>query len=328
MKRNILLEMKNDLWVIAMDAIAVNLSYILALILRYFVHNIFINAAYGYLNATLKFAPFYTIICIAVFALFKLYNGMWRYARLSDMNRIIAASVTTAIIYVIGTVLFVKRMPISYYVLGAGIQFMWVTFTRYIYRFVSVEQQLIKNKNLPVRNVMIVGSHMSSQKVIKYLENEPSFKPVVVVDSKSSGKYVNGLPVVEDPTKAIESNAIKCIIIADPFVPNDTREALRKITEGTDIELHDYTGFLKNDMGRLPLTDLVQVIDGPFVLYADGQKYESVEEAMQQLKERYTVESIRGKDLTITIQPERSKSPDTDWTEKYKAENGEDVSFF
>ena len=40
----------------------------------------------------LKFAPFYTILCILVFAIFRLYGGMWRYAGINDMNRIIGAS--------------------------------------------------------------------------------------------------------------------------------------------------------------------------------------------------------------------------------------------
>ena len=37
------------------------------------------------------FAPWYTIACIVIFAVFRLYGGMWRYAGINDMNRIILA---------------------------------------------------------------------------------------------------------------------------------------------------------------------------------------------------------------------------------------------
>lgn len=65
-----------------------------------------------YMTDFWKFAPFYTVICIIVFAVCRLYGGMWRYAGLNDMNRIITASVITAVLQVIGTCLFIRRMGI------------------------------------------------------------------------------------------------------------------------------------------------------------------------------------------------------------------------
>ena len=62
---------KNDLWVILLDAIAVNVSYFLALIIRFYVDNQFNPTVERFLLVFYRFAPYYTIACIAVFYLFR-----------------------------------------------------------------------------------------------------------------------------------------------------------------------------------------------------------------------------------------------------------------
>ena len=53
-----------------------------------------------YLTAFWQFAPFYTVLAIAVFAAFRLYGGMWRYAGINDMNRIILANLCTSVVQI------------------------------------------------------------------------------------------------------------------------------------------------------------------------------------------------------------------------------------
>ena len=59
------------------DALAVNIAYFLALVLRYYVTYEtyeFNPDAVEFLDTFLKFAPFYGVICVAVFYCFRLYN--------------------------------------------------------------------------------------------------------------------------------------------------------------------------------------------------------------------------------------------------------------
>ena len=51
----------------------------------------------------------------------RLYGGMWRYAGLNDMNRIIGANFCTTVVMVMGTLLFIRRMQITYYAIGGAI---------------------------------------------------------------------------------------------------------------------------------------------------------------------------------------------------------------
>ena len=118
-------KLAKDLWIILLDIIAVNGAYYLALVMRFFVHGEFRPIAETkYIPGFLHFAPFYTVLCLLVFALFRLYGGMWQVAGINDMHRILGANAVTAVLQVIGTWLIWRpggghvRMPISYYVIG------------------------------------------------------------------------------------------------------------------------------------------------------------------------------------------------------------------
>ena len=96
------------------DVFAVNIAFYLALVLRFYVNHEFHEAGTLFLPLFLKFAPYYTVCCLIVFAAFRLYSGIWRYAGLNDVNRVLLANLVTCVIQIAGTLLFVRRMPITY----------------------------------------------------------------------------------------------------------------------------------------------------------------------------------------------------------------------
>ena len=104
------------------DALAVNFAYFLALVLRYYVTFEFNPDATKFVTAFLRIAPYYGVICVAVFYAFRLYNTMWKFGGLRDLNRILMACIVTGVVQVVGTLLFFERMSMSYYVLGFAIQ--------------------------------------------------------------------------------------------------------------------------------------------------------------------------------------------------------------
>ena len=116
---------------ILFEAFAVNISYYLALMVRYYVHFEFKESAVQYIPMFRQFAPVYTLICLAVFYLMKMYHSMWKYAELSEPNRILTACDVTSIIYSAGTTLAFERMPTGYYLIGCGIQFVLIAGNRF-----------------------------------------------------------------------------------------------------------------------------------------------------------------------------------------------------
>ena len=81
------------LLLVAFDCVVVNLAYIVGLWIRFDMRYSMIPQTYK--AAWLKFAPYYTVFCIVVFYLFRLYNSIWRFASYTELVRIMAASCVT-----------------------------------------------------------------------------------------------------------------------------------------------------------------------------------------------------------------------------------------
>ena len=326
-----------DLWTMILDIIAVNLAYYLALMIRFYVNNQFRPTVSYYLTDFARFAPFYTVFCIAVFAAFKLYNGMWRYAGINDMNRIIGASLCTAAIHVIGTLIFIRRMPITYYVIGALLQFIFLVLIRFVYRFLIVEHKKLTNRRLPTINVMMVGAGEIGRRMTHQLEEDSAFRTVCVVDNKrtTSGKTIDGIPVLsgaDQIDKAIDQYDVKAIFIADPALPTESRNKIQSICEKKGLDFQDYTGYLSNLNGRIPLTELLATINGHVNITVGDQKkeYNSGSEALHDITDHYDVIAIAadGSQINIELKENKRETGYEKWMKSYMEETGEELSYF
>ncbi len=170
---------------VVFDIVAVNFSYALALVTRFYVASEFNIWGVRYIEPFLRFAPWYTLSCLVIFALFKLYNSRWKYAGLNDMNRIVLACLLTTLVQVIGSALFVMRMPITYYVIGGLFQFGLIAGSRFSYRIFLMERERVRKMRSGTSiNVMIAGASETSHLVRKHLERDPenAAHPVCILD--------------------------------------------------------------------------------------------------------------------------------------------------
>ena len=316
-----------DLWIVILDIIAVNLAYFLALMLRFFVNGEFRPTVSYYQTDFLHFAPFYTILCVIVFAAFRLYGGMWRYAGINDMNRIIGASAVTAVIHIIGTAVFIRRMPITYYIMGAVFQFLFVSLIRFGYRILLVEKKKVTARNIPAVPAMIIGAGETARKAIHFLEDTP-FRATLVVDEKSAGKALDGITIISNAEQGYAQ--VRAVFIAEPGISTEQRKAIQEACDERGLELQDYTGYLSNLAGKVPVTSLLEVISGPVELEIDGkpQKYASGSDALENLKDRFEVKSIEATKIVLTRPSTAAYIGYEAWAKQYKEETGEDISFF
>ena len=147
-------------WVIKLvlvlyDAFAVNASFFLALVVRFYINGKFSELGVPYISAFFSYAPYYTICALIIFALFQMYNMVWRVAGINDLKRILVANVCTFLVQIIGSRLFVRRMPTTYYVIGAMIQLLLICLIRFIPRLLFYEGWQERKKDaIPA---MIVG---------------------------------------------------------------------------------------------------------------------------------------------------------------------------
>ena len=128
-------------YLIIYDIIAVNFSYFFGLWLRFDLR--FSKIPQVYLDSYLKFVPLYTVFALIVFYALHLYKSLWRFASFSELNRIFASSVITTVFHTVFITVLLKRMPISYYVIGSAMQLALVTAVRFAYRYVTLERTII-----------------------------------------------------------------------------------------------------------------------------------------------------------------------------------------
>lgn len=317
-----------DLWVIVLDIVAVNASYFLALLIRFYVNFQLRPVAMDrYLPNFAAFAPWYTVICLVIFAAWRLYGGLWRYAGINDMNRVIGASFCAAVIHVVGSLLFFTRMPITYYVIGALLQFGMITTIRFAYRVLLAEKRRIDSRKLEKAPVAVVGTGENGRRVLKNLEDTDCYHPVAVFGNTDGA--MDGTPIhpLAEFSAVVTAQKVKAVFIADPLLSAARREEISRIAEKTQLEIHDYTGYINNLGGRLSFTELMSVLHAPVTIAMNGSEksYEDGAAALQELKEKYSVEEISGKDVRIELTPQKRMTTKDALMLEYAAVMGDDA---
>ncbi len=244
--------LKDDLWVIILDVVAVNLSYYLALILRAALDNYAFHGADSvarFFTFYYRFAPIYTFLCLVIFFSFRLYGGMWRYAGINDINRIIGASIVSCFVQIIGTIVFARnlpfsRMPITYYCFGTALQFVFVAMIRLSYRFIVIEKRRSEKKP---GKALVIGAGELGEQIIRVLQGGVYFNVCGVIDTDdvSVGKLIDGIPVysILELDELIEKYDITCIFLADPTLAEGYRQTIKKTCGDRKVELRDYSSF-------------------------------------------------------------------------------------
>ena len=251
-------------YLIIYDIIAVNFSYFFGLWLRFDLR--FSNIPQTYLNSYLRFAPFYTVFVLVVFYALHLYKSLWRFASFSELNRIFASSVITTVYHIVCITLLIKRMPISYYVIGAAMQLALVTAIRFAYRYITLERTRRERSVKAVHNVMVIGAGAAGQVILKELKSstEVLSKPCCVIDDNPNkwDRFMEGVPIVggrDSIMESVEKYKIDQILLAIPTAsPKDKRDILN-ICKETHCELKSLPGIYQLANGEVSLSRMKAV---------------------------------------------------------------------
>ena len=324
------------------DIFAVNFAYFIALIIRFYVNFEINEWAVRFIPAFRAFAPWYTVCCLVIFGVFKLYNSRWKYAGLNDLNRILLANLATFVVQVAGSVVFVLRMPVTYYVIGAVIQFCMIAASRLSYRLFLMERSRGRSRrNATSIPVMTVGVGETSHLVRCHLENdgENAARPVCLLDFRGEefGNMMEGLPVISGVDKladAIQRYRVECVILADSTMPTDVRKAVREICGEMNVEVQDFAGFFQESRGAVTLRNLMEYAKGEVELVVNGksQSFANGEQAVMSVTGKYVVKSVAAHENRLVVELQKDILVPNDvkekWVQTYEKETGEDISFF
>lgn len=324
------------------DIFAVNFSYFIALVIRFYFNSEFNSYGLLYIPAFQKLAPWYTVACLLIFWIFRLYNIRWKYSGLNDLNRVLLACLATCAVQVLGSAVFVMRMPITYYVIGAVLQLLLVAVSRFSYRLYLMERsRLFRRRGASFIPVMIVGVGETSQMVRRHLERDlkNDAYPVCVVDFRGEefGNLLEGLPVVSgigEISKAIKKYDIERVILADNTMPKDIRKTIRDICSEQNVEVQDFAGFYKESCGAVSLNNLMEYTKGSVELVIDDkrQSFGNGDQAVMSVTGKYLVKSVCANDNKLVVELQRDilvpNNLKEEWVKRYEKETGEEISFF
>ena len=199
-----------------------------------------------YLDAWIKFLPFYAGACVLVFALFRLYRSVWKFASFSELKKILIACSILGIFHVTVTVLLFERMPISYYIGGIVIQLLLSLAARFAYRFMLIEKQALyrthSEKNAD--HVMLIGAGSAGRMILHDLQTAKALSDRVccIIDDNPDkwGCFIDNVPIVggrDDILLNVQKYDINKIFLAMPSAAAEERRDILNICKETDCKL-------------------------------------------------------------------------------------------
>lgn len=255
------------LYLLIYDIVTINLSYFIGLWLRFDLQ--YSKIPSEYLMAFIKFAPFYTVFSIIVFYMMHMYNSLWRFASFNELRSIMMATVVTGTAHVVGITLFVRRMPIAYYVFGICAQFIFTTGIRFGYRFVNLERAKREKteKSAHVKHhVMVIGAGAAGMTVLRELHNsrELTSRACCVIDDNPNkwNRFIEGTPIVggrDTILENVEKYDIDTIMLTMPSASAKDKRDILNICKETNCELKSLPGIYQLANGEVLLSKMKSV---------------------------------------------------------------------
>ncbi len=220
------------LFLVLLDAMLINIASFLAITIRFDLRLGQVPTHFA--EAVLSYSLFNTILTIIIFAIFRLYNSLWKYAGIDEASNIIFSNIAsgTMQLIVMNFILHI-HVPRSYYPLSSLFTLIFVAGSRFLYRYVRRISR--KSMRLYQTRIMVIGAGEAGSSIIREITTSQYVKGTVICaidDSKDKlGNYIQGVKVVGNRSNIIkeaEKHEITDIIIA---MPSASRAAIRDILE-------------------------------------------------------------------------------------------------
>lgn len=253
---------------IAMDIVLINMSVLLALLMRFNVTISSIPEEYIY-----KYEQFmipFTLIALVVFWFCRIYHSLWEYASITELYKIVEACTITEVIHVCVTMMLELGLPRSTYFMTWVFLVVSVSASRFMYRFIRTGLNRYRTTDDDIR-IMIIGAGNATNVLIReisishYLANS---RVVCVIDDNPNkvGKYIHGIKVVgtrDDIKEMAKQYDVDEIIFAIPSSSPENRRDILSICKETDCELKILPGVYQMVDGEINIKDIrrVDVLD-------------------------------------------------------------------
>ncbi|MBU3127151.1 polysaccharide biosynthesis protein [Clostridium tagluense] len=245
------------------DAVLINLAYILAIYFRYNYTNFKF-----YATDYKEIALIVTIIYIACFFIFKLYESLWSYASIDEFMLVIGACLVSNL----ATIAFIRIIGHSFAygvsIIACAFSIIFTVGIRMSFRIYGRFESIVNcnaSKITKVR-VMIIGAGAAAAMVIKEMKSssQSKYMPVAVIDDEAykKGKNIMGVKVLgsrRDIPAIAKEKSIETILIAIPTIDEVDKKQILEICKKTNCEIEIIPGMYEIINGKVSLNQIRKV---------------------------------------------------------------------
>ena len=230
---------------VLLDILTVQIASFLGLFIRYeFSFN---NIPVSDMEQVLHYTIPNTIITLIVFAVAKMYRGVWRHASSSELVNIILGNAVASAIQVTSAYMLKLTLPRSSYLIYYFAMVIGTSCVRFSYVIMNIFNEkmtdLVGGDKKKI-NVMLIGAGAAGNSILKETEESRylNLKVKCIIDDNPAkqGKYLRGIPIVgtkeEIPAMAKKYN-IEEIIIAIPTLKDEKQHELLEICQETACKI-------------------------------------------------------------------------------------------
>lgn len=209
--------------------------------------------------------PFFVMITIVSFFLFKLYSRVWRYAGSSELLAIVGANFAGAICWFIFSVLVEAVLPRSIYILTALVLTFFVGGTRLslrVYSYLTSKPQYIQ-RTQKLNKVLVIGAGDAGAMLAREIERYHSGKRKIIGfiddDRDKQGKTMFGIRVLGsryDIEQVVADTDANEIIIAMPSVKGKEIKEIIDVCKNTNCKLTILPGVYEIIEGTVSVNQL------------------------------------------------------------------------
>ena len=225
---------------IIVDALLINLSYAVALYLRYTW-----NIPSQYIDGYVRNALVINGIFFVVFYFFRLYKSLWVYASIDEFLLSIGGCITANILASVYEGIMGFNIPMNIRILAGIISVLLVVGFRMsfrIYRRLIVE--LVSVNKTAFKKVLIIGAGSAGVMTINEMKKHPEMKylPVGLIDDNKHkiGKSISGVKVLgsrKNIKDIVKDKAVEEIIITIPSINSEERKRLIDLCKQTHCKI-------------------------------------------------------------------------------------------
>ena len=217
-----------------------------------------------YLDPLLMALPFLVMIQGSVFWYFGLYRGVWRFASVLDLMRIVKATFVGVALTALGMFLVTRMhgVPRSVFPLYGLLLVVLLGGPRLVYRWIKDHKLL----TLPGTRILIVGAGLAGEMLVRDLLRNPQagIRPVGFLDDDSAkkGKEIHHVRVLGKTDRlgsVVERLSVDLVLLAVPSATSKQMRRLVELCEQTDVAFRTLPQMQDLVSGRVTVNALREV---------------------------------------------------------------------